>query len=102
MNSLSMSVLVALKSLSRSKCDAFGAHGGQRLAARSGSVKGPSKHVHIFSAAHGMGSRVSSLHTVPPTMAVWLHDAISILSREVDPILAETPVLTVRCLSFIS
>lgn len=38
-----------------------------------------------------MGSKLSMLHTVPPTMAVWLQAAISILSKAAD---AEAPGLT--------
>mmetsp|Transcript_85654 Transcript_85654/g.199088 ORF Transcript_85654/g.199088 Transcript_85654/m.199088 type:complete len:200 (-) Transcript_85654:841-1440(-) len=96
-----MSLRVAQKSRRRSKRVAP-PHCEQLLAARSGNVKVPSKQVLIFRAAAGIGSKLSSLQTVPPTIAVWFHDAMSTLSSAPSPKLAEEPAHTARCLSSIN
>mmetsp|Transcript_20160 Transcript_20160/g.63134 ORF Transcript_20160/g.63134 Transcript_20160/m.63134 type:complete len:218 (+) Transcript_20160:118-771(+) len=101
MRSLLTSFRVAEKSRRRSKCVAP-PHCEQLLAARSGSVKVFSKQVLTFRAAAWMGSKLSRLHTVPPTMAVWLQEAMSTRSRVPAEMVTWEPGLTTKCLSSMS
>mmetsp|Transcript_12639 Transcript_12639/g.37580 ORF Transcript_12639/g.37580 Transcript_12639/m.37580 type:complete len:228 (+) Transcript_12639:243-926(+) len=73
-------------------------HWEQLLAARSGNVKGPSKHVLILRAAASIGSNDSNKHTVPPIICVWFHWAILIWSS--GPLsVADAPFFTFMWLS---
>ena len=64
----------------KSKCVAP-AHNEHLLAAKSGKVKEPTKQVLILKAADYMGSSHSNWQIVPHTMAVWFHEAMSVLLR---------------------
>mmetsp|Transcript_18448 Transcript_18448/g.43157 ORF Transcript_18448/g.43157 Transcript_18448/m.43157 type:complete len:213 (-) Transcript_18448:2672-3310(-) len=94
------SFLVARKRRSKSKW-VEPPHCEQLLAAKSGSVKGPSKQVDIFNAAISIGSKDSMLQTVPPTIAVWFQAAISIFSNAPMRV-AELPGFTLRTFSSLS